>query len=276
MLSYGHEIMNALSVKLLQLKAFGSILRHFENPLIILLLRLGLIKLPYFHYRIRNQFSVSMLARPTTTSMADLFVLREVFVEEAYQDILSVLAAKNVRIVDVGSNIGSFTIWLNQRVGVREAFCFEPEPDSFRLLSFNLGKNGCRFAQAFPYAVGAEKRTIQISLKQDSPGGTSIYGNNSSSTGAAIDVIRFEEWLRGTTGDFDLLKLDCEGAEWEILQRTDPKQLTRFRVFVAEVHADPENKRSVHEFKMLMENLGFTTRRWDDKAFGLYVGVRKP
>ena len=46
-----------------------------------------------------------------------------------------------------------------------------------------------------------------------------------------------------------LLKMDCEGAEWEIIRQTDPQQFARFQAVVAEVHDDPEHKQSVTEFK---------------------------
>jgi hypothetical protein len=87
-------------------------------------------------------------------------------------------------------------------------------------------------------------------------------------------VIAFEKWLREIEGGFDLLKMDCEGAEWEIIRDTDPQQFARFQVAVVEVHNDPEHKQSVPEFKQSMENLGFRTVRWDNKSHGLYVGTR--
>src|SRR5262249_33438086 len=157
-----------------------------------------------------------------TGSMADLFVLREVFVKEAYQDVLPLLnGRKGIRLVDIGANLGSFTIWMERKLGVREAFCFEPEPDSFRLLDFNLRLNGCSNAQSIESAVGGVARTIRISLKQDSPGGTTIYDAPAASEGKEVRVVAFGQWMEGIEGDFDLLKVDCEGAEWEIFRQTD-------------------------------------------------------
>jgi FkbM family methyltransferase len=241
-----------------------------------MLCRLGLIRVPYFLHRIRNgSRQYSMLARPTTTSMADLFVLREVLVDEDYSEVLPLLR-QNVRLVDVGANLGSFTVWLHSVLAVREAFCFEPEPDSFRLLRFNLAVNSCTSAQPLECAVGGEERTMQLALKASSPGGTSLYSSESSSgEGHAVKVLAFEQWLSTVKGDFDLLKLDCEGAEWEILRRTDPAVFERFRVVVAEVHSDPENKQSPAEFRQVMEGLGFRTVRSDDRCLGLYIGVRE-
>ena len=199
------------------LRSFRQVRRHFESPYLIALLRLGFVKLRYFPYTIhKGRNCYRMLARPTTTSMADLFVLREVLVEETYRDVLPLLPRRGLRVVDIGANLGSFTIWLSRAAKMDEAFCFEPEPDSFRLLRFNLAQNGCGFAQALEKAVGGQSRTAQITLKEDSPGGTSIYSpapEGECPPGNAIQVVALSEWLGQTPGTFDLLKMDCEGSE---------------------------------------------------------------
>ena len=84
----------------------------------------------------------------------------------------------------------------------------------------------------------------------------------------------FSEWLKQTPGAFDVLKMDCEGSEWEIARATSPSEFARFGLVVAEVHADPEGLSAVEEFGALMESRGFRTVRWDRKAQSLYVGVR--
>lgn len=260
------------------LRIFWQVRRHFENPLLIALLRLGFVKLKYFPYAIsRGQSSYLMLGRPTTSSMADLFVLREVLVAETYRDVLRLLPRQGLRVVDIGANLGSFTIWLSKAAKVEEAFCFEPEPDSFRLLRFNLACNGCGSAHVLDKAVGGQSRAAQITLKEDSPGGTSLYHaapGPDRPQGNVIQVVAFNEWLGQTPGMFDLLKLDCEGSEWEILRATSRSELSRFGVVVAEVHLDPHGLQVVEEFAGLMESRGFRTVRWDRKAQGLYMGVR--
>ena len=259
------------------LPIFRQLRRHFENPYLITLLRLGLVKLRYFPYTIhKGPHCYRMLARPSTTSLADLFVLREVLVEETYRDLLPLLPQRGIRVVDIGANLGSFTIWLSRAVKVEVAYCFEPEADSFRLLQFNLASNGCGFAQPLQKAVGGESRKVRLALKQDSPGGTSIYSVSSGEQAGAneIDVLAFGEWLQQTLGSFDVLKMDCEGSEWEILRKTSRSAFNRFRMVIAEVHSDPEGLSPAEEFGSLAEAAGFRTVRWDRKCTGLYVGVR--
>ncbi|MCX6924269.1 MAG: FkbM family methyltransferase [Verrucomicrobia bacterium] len=260
------------------LRIFRQLHRHFDNSYLIPLLRLGVIKLRYFPYAIRKgQNSYLMLARSSTTALADLFVFREVLVEETYRDVLPILPRRRLRVVDIGANLGSFTIWLSHAAKGEEAFCVEPEPDSFRLLQFNLARNSCGFAHALEQSVGSQSRTLQIFLKEDSTGVTNIYDATSGggrSQGNAIQVVALSEWLGQTPGAFDLLKMDCEGSEWEIVRRSSAADLAGFRAVMAEVHADPEGLQPVEQFGKLLEANGCRTVRWDRKAFGLYVGVR--
>jgi FkbM family methyltransferase len=269
----GRTLLNWLQQRWGHLTVGCALWRHCANFWLILLLRLGVVKLPYFVYRIRKEDrDYAFLARPTTSRSGDIFVLREVLILETYQDALAAVNARDIRLVDVGANLGSFTVWVNSVVGVREAFCFEPEPDSFRLLSFNLSLNGCGGAKALEFAAGGTERITKIAFNRNYPAGANLY--DSMPEGKSVSVVSFGKWLDQTGGNFDLLKMDCEGAEWEIIRQTDPRQFARFRVVVAEVHKDPEKIQEITEFGRSMERLGFRTIRWDNKTWGLYVGIR--
>jgi len=276
----GYIYMAKLRAQWDHVKAVFQIRRHFKNPWLITLLRLGLIKLPYFPYRIqKGPTHYTLLARPSSTAMGDLFVLKEVLLEETYRDVLPLLNKKDIRLVDIGANLGSFTLWISKKIGIREAFCFEPEADSFQLLNFNFYLNDLFAAKTLECAVGGEERTIKLALRKANPAATSIYEDiitSPTDTGItrSVPVVSLANWSHGVDGHFDLLKVDCEGAEWEIVRKTDPQIFTRFGVIVAEVHDDPEHKQPVSEFKKLVEHLGYRTVRSDDRVQGLYIGVR--
>ena len=74
-----------------------------------------------------------MLGRPTKTSMADLFTIKEVFKYNEYEDLLKLLPNRTLNLVDIGGNLGSFTIWLHNILGVNKAYLFEPEADTYKL-----------------------------------------------------------------------------------------------------------------------------------------------
>src|SRR5436190_11735566 len=225
----------------LKLRALGQIWRRFENPLLVTMLRFGFLRLPFFSYRVRlpDGRPVTMLARPGTASLADLFVLREVFVEETYKDILSLLPNRAVSAMDVGANLGSFCVWLAARHGISTAACFEPDPSSFRLCRFNLAANNCTQVEPVPKALGGLDRTIAMRVNTSRPGGNSIYAEGSANDETAeIEVVSLAKWMTRSNEVIDVLKLDCEGAEWEILEHTPAEIWRRFTLIVAEVHGD--------------------------------------
>ena len=212
----------------------------------------------------------------------DLWILREVLVEQTYTAVLSLLPTKPLRVVDVGAHIGAFTIWLGQQRKVREAFCFEPDPDSFRLSQFNFDANGCDYVSLHKKAFGGTARDSDIWINPIAHARSSLYSirvsdprlygrsrRQSSVRQHSIQVLAFHEWLNATGGTFDLLKMDCEGAEWEMLDAC-PEAFARFSVIVAEVHDDPKGLHERQDFGEVLTEHGFKTIE-----FGrLYIGCR--
>lgn len=240
-------------------------------------MRFGLVRLPFFPYSLQGpcRTRYTMLARPGTMSMADLFVLREVLIDETYADILPLLPRRRVTVLDIGANLGSFCVWLAARHGIERGTCFEPDPSSFRLCRFNLSLNACAQVEPVPKAVGGVERTLQMLVNTIRPGGNSIYAPATSDAETAqIDVVPLTQWLTRFDGQIDVAKIDCEGAEWEILEKTPLSDWERIGLVVAEVHGDPSGRRRVEEFPGLLEKVGFITHRWDGKDQGLYIGAR--
>lgn len=253
-----------------KLSAAIDVFRHFRRPLLVAMLRLGIVRLPYFVYSFRFEGSyVDVLARPSSRSMSDLYVIREVFVHQTYRDILPLLPSRPVSVVDVGANLGSFLIWLNHRHGVSTGFCFEPEPASVQLCRANLLTSGCDVS-VIAAAAGATSRCASIHMSAGRPAGASIYGNGSQGSAADVQVINFPEWLCDR-GIFDILKLDCEGSEWEIVRSPQASELRRCSLIVAEVHEDPLGIHQVDAFPGFLERSGFRIVRWDGHAHGLCI-----
>ncbi|OHB77598.1 MAG: hypothetical protein A2Z34_00135 [Planctomycetes bacterium RBG_16_59_8] len=131
-------------------------------------------------------------------------------------------------------------------------FSYEPEPSNFRLLDENVRGNGLERVRCFPMAVAgkAGERTMERSVNPKTTGGGSLFGG-----GGEPFAVRCAD-LPGIIRDhalerIDFLKLDCEGAEWEILESLPDDHLRRIRQIAMEIHNPPEDPIA---FRRLREN----------------------
>lgn len=116
--------------------------------------------------------------------------------------------------IEVGANIGALTVPLAQRC--KRVFAFEPQPESFTLLTMNLSHNAISNADALPYAVGDEKKMVSIPSIAEIDNN---YGRVEVGSGrwpveqVILDGMGF--------GKIDFIKMDCEGMELEVLRGAD-------------------------------------------------------
>lgn len=117
-------------------------------------------------------------------------------------------------IIDIGAHTGSFAHACLIR-GAGKVLCFEPSAENFALLQKNLAGWGDR-VQCVRAAVTSEPTAI-LSRSRTMPkrmGRLSIVGDD---TGESVPVVHPTRALELAGGPVRLLKLDCEGSEYDIL-----------------------------------------------------------
>jgi FkbM family methyltransferase len=145
-----------------------------------------------------------------------------------------------------------------------------------------LQHNGCNKVRLDGSALGGGTRESEFwvnpiaharsSLYQSRVTNPFLYGRSATNVTfqhRQVDVVALDEWLQTVQGEFDLLKMDCEGSEWEILDAA-PTAFTRFSNIVAEIHDDPMGKYKREDFAAVLREYGFTTVDFS----GLYIGRR--
>jgi FkbM family methyltransferase len=228
---------------------------HFRNSPLTFLARLRLLKIAYCSYDVRKAgHTYHVLGRPLG---GDHRILREVLVDESYRPILDRLPSKPLRVLDIGAHIGAFVMWLSRHKTIGEAYCFEPEPDSFNLCRFNLANHVN--VGVTRLAAGGKTRLSKIWTDPSARARSTIVQGMGRATNTQVEdttVVSLADWLADHPGPWDLLKMDCEGAEWEIL-RGCPEVLSRFALIVAEIHRDPVEHGTKADFANAIEHLGF-------------------
>jgi FkbM family methyltransferase len=125
--------------------------------------------------------------------------------------------------IDVGANIGWYSVLAARQVGpAGRVYAFEPSPREFRLLLDNLALNGATNVLAYSLALGGRCGEAVLSLEPAHTGmNRLVEGGADGKTRAAVPVCRGEAvlaHLRTERRAIALLKVDCEGAEYGVLE----------------------------------------------------------
>jgi FkbM family methyltransferase len=169
----------------------------------------------------------------------DIWSIKETFLDRFYERFGVPLGA-GWTILDVGGGIGDFTIFAARAHASNTVYAFEPTPQSFALLQENLKRNHVKNAYAHPQAIWSSESTLWMDTNAGEPGQyTSLAGSAGSAMAGAVVVrsISLEQALQKIgAGHCDLLKMDCEGAEYAILFNTPAEILNRIQRIVMEYH----------------------------------------
>jgi len=141
-------------------------------------------------------------------------------------------------ILDIGGNIGTTSVFYSKMFPQAKIFTFEPVPGNFELLEKNI--NGLDNVSAFNVGLGDSDKKVLIydSAEQGNTGGFSIYGVDvDQSKSQEIEVKKSASFLEeiGVT-QVDLIKIDTEGAEYDILTSMDKDMLSNVKWIIGELH----------------------------------------
>lgn len=118
------------------------------------------------------------------------------------------------RVVDVGAHVGSFTCTAATRLPAASFTCVEPSPSTGGWLRANLQANGlCGRTTVVNAAIAAERGTGL--LVGDQEGSCEASLDPSSGTGLPVELVTFEDVVALAGGPPDIVKLDCEGGEYD-------------------------------------------------------------
>jgi FkbM family methyltransferase len=210
----------------------------------------------------------------------DAWVLKETCLDRDYER--DVRIGRGWTVVDVGAAIGDFTVHAARLVGDGVVHAFEPLPDNFARLEEHVRMNGAANVRASAEAIAAKPGTLSLYTVTGLTGQHRTAGDGTAAAAPAIRVPAttlaraFDE--RGIER-CDLLKIDCEGAEFDIVLGLDRPILDRVARIVLEYHDHVTPHRHA-ELVAFLEGHGFDVRvrpnpAWKELGF-LYAENRHP
>ncbi len=167
----------------------------------------------------------------------DVMGLDEIFAAGEYRPPSEAAAllddAANLRVVDLGGNIGLFAIWVLTRHPDARVVSYEPDPDNAAIHARAIVANGAGDRWKLkPVAAAPADGTLAF---RAGLGTTSHVVEHAGDGGGVITVEARDPFA--DLADADFLKIDIEGGEWGLL--ADPRfAALPARILCVEYHPD--------------------------------------
>jgi FkbM family methyltransferase len=168
-------------------------------------------------------------------------------------------------VLDIGGNVGLFSIAARSAFPNATIHCYEPNAMLESYLSTQASVGTFEY---FLEAVGSESGTITLSLNADSVQTRSFVAANGN-----VPRTAFRDAIHRLGGKVDFLKMDCEGAEWEIFN--DKESWRHVNNLSMEYHLFDEAQ-TEQRVRACVDGLGFQIVKFHPIGnFGLLMATRR-
>jgi FkbM family methyltransferase len=212
-------------------------------------------------------------------SAMDVWSVKETFVDQFYTR-YGVPVQDGWTVVDIGAGIGDYCLYAAERTPAVTVFAFEPYKESYALLTRNLALNGFENVHAFQKAIWSKTGELALDLSTGEPLQISSQEPADESRGieaTVVDALTLQDlFLAEKIEKVDLLKMDCEGAEYEILLTAPDEVLQKVERIIMEYH-DVDDTRSHPALVRFLKSRGYNVKRHPNyvhKAIGYLFAAR--
>lgn len=229
----------------------GSCLRRSRAPIRETLAYLEFIQLKY-PYRLKMRSGVEL----ELLDWQDLTTAWVVFYGNEYS-----LHSGDQVILDCGANIGAFSLLCASKLPQAQVIAIEPFPATYKRLVKGLSENRVDSrVTVLNAAVVGKPGTVFMDDAEDVASHSRKIGGESgiSVEGYTLERILSEHQL----SEVDLLKVDIEGAEYQLFEETPESILRCFKRIGLEYHGNGETSRLFSR----IEASGFTVGRYPKKG----------
>jgi FkbM family methyltransferase len=180
----------------------------------------------------------------------------EIFLREEYG-----VVADGAVILDLGANIGTFSIYAAMSARDVRVYAYEPMADFYRLMQENIRLNRLdRAVKCFNLAVGADTRVRELFVESSTFFFPTLLAADDDRVSRSVRVqctTLAEIFESNAFERVDLLKMDCEGAEYEILYGTPARYFNGIREIRMEYHNLRTERCNVEALGIFLRSQGY-------------------
>jgi FkbM family methyltransferase len=183
--------------------------------------------------------------------------LAVVFVRREYGDL-----AKFQTIVDIGAHLGGFAVYAARSCPDARIYCYEPEQRNFALLKRNIDINGLDGrVSVFQSAVASNSGARDLAVGDSLVNSFHIPPPNASLE--TVDCTTLKDiFVHQGLEAIDLLKINCEGAEYEILESCSHADFNRIANIRLEYHNLDTVNRNGDSLARFLQSRGYRIDRF--------------
>ncbi len=203
------------------------------------------------------------------TGTNDFGIINEVYIVKEYHKLLKFIKKDSV-IIDIGAQIGAFSVFASNIASRGKVLSFEPFEENYEMLRQNVELNMMENVTCFKLGVAGKSGNRKLIISKENTGGHSFY----ETVGKQVDVKTTtlkEIFENNKIKNCDFLKMDCEGAEYEILFNAPKNILNKINSISMEYH---EEAGDVLKLKEFLEKAGFNILVERDVGQGMLYGWR--
>lgn len=216
-----------------------------------------------------GKHNYSILYRDST----DESVIEEVLIDQDYKICQRIIKDAEYPIIDIGAHIGTFELYVRSMNKVVPIICVEPASDNFEILEGNIQLNKLSHVSAHQYALAGSTGEVELNISNNNH-------NNSLYEPYARDAHMSKKVQAYSLNDFfelhqmsacSLLKIDCEGAEYEIFEHTSAETFSKIHAIFMEYHE--HIGRSHKELVDILTSHGYTIRKIQPSKYSHTLGT---
>lgn len=214
------------------MRSIVELLWGFRNSALVL--KIFLLPMP-------NQRHLLQLRKPGlrffVRNAMDVWSIKETIINRFYFPPDYFNLEQDGTIIDIGAGIGDFSIFAAMMVHQGRVLAFEPFPESFHLLQENIQVNSIANITVSSKAVGAQAGYLYLNAAAANPLQQYARSTTNNPLDIQVDSVSLGDIFENHQLSFcHLLKLDCEGGEYEILFSLAPEIIRQIGAVTMEYH----------------------------------------